>query len=466
MTGDRPARSRARKDSGSIRPHTRGTEPTGQWMARVSLGADPMTGKRRTLAKVLPTRKAADQWVKQQLALKSEGRLSARMARDTVPTLEQWAAEFYGQHRIGRHGRELSPRTIESDQEALRLWVATRAPAIWKTPLDRLTAPVLQQLFRGMVGTYARDTIARVYRVLRARLADAVDRGYLSRSPFLMPSGRAAIVIPADAHVPERREWILSPAQAEAFAGAAEGTKHGALWQLLLFTGLRSGEAAALTWDDVDLERGRLFVRRALVRTKARGAELRSPKTKRSTRQLELKPAAVRVLRAHRIAQAEHRLKAGAEYRDRGLVFATTFGDPINVGQLAAHHLGDILAEAAARLTGQSLPELPPSSRSERFKVALKAWKAAAAAAKAAAGLHPISPHNLRHTYATLELARGRPDTTVAQELGHAQLSTTKDVYVGMLQEVDLADLPRWERLLGVSAPTGADSVSLRTMRG
>ena len=444
--------TRKARRRGSVTPHSRGSVRTGKWAARLSLGLDPITGRRRQLTKVFDDKRAAEKWLTQQLKQQDDGVLAVTPRRGGVPTLEQWAAEFYGGLRRGRHGRELSPRTIESDQEALRLWVANRAPGVWRTPLDRLSAPLLQQLFRDMERDgYARDTIARLYRVLRARLADAVDHGYLARSPFLLPSGRAAIVIPEDAKVPERREWILSPAQAEAFALAAEGTKHGALWQLLLFTGLRSGEVAALTWDDVDLERGRLFVRRALVRTKARGAELRSPKTKRSARELELKPAAVRLLRAHRIAQAEHRLKAGAEYRDRGLVFATTFGDPINVGQLAVHHLDDILAEAAAWLTGQPLPALPPASRSERFKTALEAWKAAAAAAVAAAELPPISPHNLRHTYATLELARGRPDTTVAQELGHALLSTTKDVYVGRLREVELADLPRWERLLGLT---------------
>ena len=446
-----PRKSRRR---GSVTPHRRGTVLTGKWAARLSAGVDPMTGQRRQLMKVFAEKREAEKWLTAQLRLQDAGELLPVARRGSMPTLGEWAHEFYGGIRRGRHGRELSPRTIESDQEALRLWVEKRAPGLWRTPLDKLTPPLLQQLFRDMERDgYARDTIARVYRVLRARLADAVDHGYLSRSPFVMPSGRAAIVLPEDAHVPERREWILTPAQAEAFALEAEGTKAGALWLTLLFTGLRSGEAAALSWADVDLERGRLVVRRALVRTKARGTELRAPKTRRSERELELKPAALRVLRAHRIAQAEHRLRAGAEYRDRGLVFATLFGDPINPGQLATAHLPGLLAATAARLVGRPLPELPPASRSQRFKDALAAREEAGAAAIAEAGLPAVSPHNLRHTYATLELARGRPDTVVGQELGHALLSTTKDVYVGRLRDNDLADLPRWERLLGVAEP-------------
>ncbi len=49
----------------------------------------------------------------------------------------------------------------------------------------------------------------------------------------------------------------------------------------------------------------------------------------------------------------------------------------------------------------------------------------------AAAGerLPGISPHDLRHTYATLALRRGVPVEVVSKVLGHARVSITLDVY-------------------------------------
>jgi len=61
----------------------------------------------------------------------------------------------------------------------------------------------------------------------------------------------------------ERRTW--SAEQLAAFLEASRDDRLHALWHLLALTGLRRGEALALTWDDVDLEAGSLSVRRALI---------------------------------------------------------------------------------------------------------------------------------------------------------------------------------------------------------
>ena len=63
---------------------------------------------------------------------------------------------------------------------------------------------------------------------------------------------------------------------------------------LAIHCGLRQGELLGLKWDDVDLERGTLQVRRTLS-----GGAFTSPKTAKSRRTVRLKQSAVEALRRH-----------------------------------------------------------------------------------------------------------------------------------------------------------------------
>lgn len=47
--------------------------------------------------------------------------------------------------------------------------------------------------------------------------------------------------------------------------------------------------------------------------------------------------------------------------------------------------------------------------------------------------------HSLRHTYASLMIAAHVPITTVSGRLGHAQTSTTTDIYAGFIRTADAA---------------------------
>ena len=48
-------------------------------------------------------------------------------------------------------------------------------------------------------------------------------------------------------------------------------------------------------------------------------------------------------------------------------------------------------------------------------------------------------PHFLRDTYASLMIAAHVPITTVSGRLGHAQTSTTTDIYAGFIRTADAA---------------------------
>ena len=154
------------------------------------------------------------------------------------------------------------------------------------------------------------------------------------------------------------------------FLRAADADEYAALWRLALLTGLRRGELLGLKWEDLDLEKRRLSVRRTYSRAADGNWALGTPKTRGGRRAVALPLSAVDALRAHRRQQAELRLQVGGAYHDQGFVFATPEGKPLHVNSL----LG-------------------------RFKKLVRE-----------AGVPALRFHDLRHTAATLMLAEGTAD--------------------------------------------------------
>ena len=112
---------------------------------------------------------------------------------------------------------------------------------------------------------------------------------------------------------------------------AAHGNRLEALYVLAVTTGMRRGELLGLKWSDVDLEYGRLSIRRALTRAdNGKYIALTEPKTKGSRRTVKLTQRAVEALTSHLERQLDEIGAAGDLYGDDGLVFTTEAGTPID----------------------------------------------------------------------------------------------------------------------------------------
>jgi integrase len=139
----------------------------------------------------------------------------------------------------------------------------------------------------------------------------------------------------------------LSEAEVRAFLDTAKesGDRFEALYVFAITTGLRRGEVLALRWDDADLERGVLHVSRALVREGSRHV-VGETKTKRGRRLVNLTPSTVTALKTHRRCQLEERMRLSGLYKDRGLIFATNVGTPVNPENLVKRSFKPLLQRA------------------------------------------------------------------------------------------------------------------------
>jgi integrase len=217
--------------------------------------------------------------------------------------------------------------------------------------------------------------------VLRMALRQAVDDG-------LIPRNVAAQVDKPRSVRPDLD--ILRPLEVKRFMAAARRDKNGALWMVLIGTGIRLGEALGLRWPDLDLTDRTMRVSgsvrqvRKLVRTPGeRRLQRVEPKTESGWRTLALAPTVAAAL-------TKRKAEVAAQPRNvESYVFTSSNGtllDPRNVDRL----FHDFLDKA---------------------------------------GLRRIRIHDLRHSAASIMLTSGATLDDVKRYLGHSSISVTSDIY-------------------------------------
>ena len=230
------------------------------------------------------------------------------------------------------------------------------------------------------------SSIRHILRVLRAALQDAVEEELLNRNVARLVQLRVT---------DDCKVRSFTRTEALRFLQTAEKHRLYALWAVALAMGLRRGEALGLAWADVDLEQGRLTIRRALHRVDGH-LELDHVKTDASVAVLPIPAPLVTILRGHRKRQFEERFAAGSQWRDTGLVFTTVVGgfiEPRNVNRMF-HRLCEI------------------------------------------ANVPQLRVHDLRHSCATLLFTMGVQTATVQRILRHSSITVTTGTYVEVIEAV------------------------------
>ena len=210
------------------------------------------------------------------------------------------------------------------------------------------------------------------------------------------------------------------------FQKAIVGNKYENILTLILYTGMREGEALGLTWDCVNFDDSTITINKQLqVRpAKEGGYALDSVKSAESNRTLVVEASAMNLLKKQKIEQSKQRLKAGAmwqawntsEERAKAFVFTNDMGkpySPVNV---------------------------------------YKAYKRIAESI----GIPESRVHDLRHTYATLSFALGDNAKTVQSNLGHSNSNFTLNTYVHPTEELKKESASRMDAFINdVSSKIG-----------
>jgi integrase len=235
-------------------------------------------------------------------------------------------------------------------------------------------------------------TIRRTFGVLTSALNLAVRLEQVNRNPALHATLPAVRTAEVDTPTPALIAKFLD----------ATAPEFRVFLYVAAVTGARRGEVLALRWNDFDAEAGTLRFRRRLVESK-RGVEA-LPGTKNGrSRTVHIDAEGVAVLTKHRERVAsEHGIPRADDY---------LFGGP---------------------------DPWRPSGTSNKYR-----------RLRAAVGAEGVRLHHLRHAAATYLLAAGVPVSSVSRRLGHAQTSTTLNIYGHALPSDDVKSAAFMGRLLG-----------------
>lgn len=265
-------------------------------------------------------------------------------------------------------------------------------PGLGGVPMGDLTPPRVQAWVNGLAGAYRPINVNKAVTLLRAVCSSAVRGGVIDHDPTdgvrvpkapreepnaLPPGELARLMEDLDAPRPrERPQTVMG-------------------MRLAVHTGMRRGEICGLRWRDVDLDGGTLAVREAVGIDGADGSTyLKAPKTDGSRRDIPLTPELAGWLASWR-AEVEAKCRAAGE-RFRPELFVCgdvdgSYQDPKKLGR-------------AFRRRADRLGLVGTQGRRPTF-------------------------HDLRHTFATVAIAKGADIKSISSIMGHASAAMTLDIY-------------------------------------
>ena len=200
----------------------------------------------------------------------------------------------------------------------------------------------------------------------------------------------------------ERKEAVsLDEQQAAELIAClqSEPLKYRTAVMLTLYTGMRRGEICGLNWSDIDLDNGLVSVNKSVLYSSDMGVYEDTPKTKSSNRIINIPSDMVHLLKQHRVEQLKQRLALGDQWQNSDKVFPAENGSIIN-----------------------------PDTLSAWFRKFVRRHN-----------LPDVHLHSLRHTAATLLITGGVDIATVSKRLGHADKTTTLNIYTHAVKSADKA---------------------------
>jgi integrase len=194
-------------------------------------------------------------------------------------------------------------------------------------------------------------------------------------------------------HVSEYMETHNVPMQLRVF------------FNLAIFSGLRRGELIALEWSDIDFNNNIISITKSTAYS-GKQTITKVPKNESSVRELIIPGSVMDMLKKYRKEQKELQLTLGDQWQGNNYIFIQRNGKQMDL-----------------------------STPYQCFKEVIKRYNSAVK--DESEKLPDIPLHGLRHTSATLLISENIDVNTVSARLGHAQTSTTLNIYSHALKKMD-----------------------------
>lgn len=233
-------------------------------------------------------------------------------------------------------------------------------------------------------------TVLEHHRLISTVLEQAVKESLI---PF-NPAKRAELP-----KIKHKEANYFQPEQVHAISNALENEplKWKMLVHLLLITGARRGEILGLKWDKVDFDNNQIYICNNILYSADIGVYESTPKTEMSKRFVSLPIETMQLLKQYKVWQTEEQIKLGTYYKNNNFIFTQDNGKPMH-----------------------------PDSVTDYLNKFSKKYN-----------LPHINPHAFRHTMASMLYYNGVDSVSISKRLGHAQVSTTANIYAHVMESAD-----------------------------
>ncbi|MCH5213427.1 MAG: site-specific integrase [Oscillospiraceae bacterium] len=259
-------------------------------------------------------------------------------------------------------------------------------PAIGRLKLKTLNKDILQQFIDDLAQKYKPSTVKGVYALLKSALESAEEKNLVSGfyQSIKLPKSRSSQVKALSKDEQKALENVIRQRNDPNDIGVL----------ISLYTGIRIGELCALQWQNVNLDKGVIYIRETLQRIENENSDSKTkinfaePKSLSSHREIPLPKFLIELL------------------------------IPLQ------HNEGFVI--------NRNGKFIEPRTYTRRFKKLLKL-----------AGLPDMGYHCTRHTFATRALEIGVDPKTLSEILGHSSVGITLNLYAHSLEEHKKKEIER-----------------------
>lgn len=366
-----------------------------RYMFQLYVGIDPLTGKeKRTTRRGFKTKKEA------ALAL---ARLRLEIDNGTFRKIQAETFQDIYDLWIDQYKKTVEESTFN---KVLGYFKHYALPAMSKYKVDKITVDICQK----HVNEWANKI--KMYREVKAYTSKVLDfaikRGYIQNNPMKLvelPTRKRGI------DVEEAPENFYSKEELIEFLTCLE--KEGkymryAFFRLLAFSGIRMGEALALTWEDINTMDNEIRISKALTRGLDARQYVKSTKSG-IARTIKMDEKTIIILKEWRKKQQVECLKLGHNtLQPKQLVFNNTKN-----------------------------AYLQPSTIRKWIIGIQKKYN-----------LSEITTHGLRHTHCSLLFEAGASIKEVQDRLGHSDALITMNVYAHVTKKAKEEAIQKFEKYL------------------
>ena len=222
--------------------------------------------------------------------------------------------------------------------------------------------------------------------------------------------------------------------------------EHKTIIMLLLYSGMRNGEAMGLEWDDIDFDNCLVSINKSSQYLSGIGIITKDTKNASSERVIQVVPELAELLRLYKVWQNEQRLKKGPLWKANPGNTEEKYCDNWNTCSKNGKSVYCGIEKCKDRkdidrlFTQYNGIPMDPATPRHWLKRFIKKHD-----------LPDFNIHSLRHTNVSLMIMQGVPIPSVARLVGHSSTSTTTRIYSHSIQ---LAEQIAIEKVADVINPS------------